>query len=429
MRSALVLLNAWLCLALIENLKVTNDPRNAFHVVSFAYEKGGMLELVVDDFALMVPHGYTPKEAKFEIAFVFVKSASDAESTFDHTKCLHTDFVVDGDKDDHVIHIGDPQKWKHTEYKHQIDEPGYYHLYFSNCVENTHSRFDLKLTQYNVEGGNKDFLSAGLTTLPLFYGFTFLVFVAMLLFWVYKLFEQWDCVRSIHWLMLVVLVFKLLAIFCETFMQMHLKNYGVHNGWFAAFYVFNFVKGTVMFVSIVLLGTGWSYLKPFLTDRDKQIILAVLVAQVMVNLATVVVGESAPGSYYGLKWQHILTALDLVCCIGILIPIYWSIRHLRAASGTSLKARKNLERLENFRSFYFAVMAYLYVTRILCYMLDSIISYEYAFVAPAAYEIASALFYASTGILFRPQKSSPYLALDKDDDDVDAAELEELTGH
>ena len=51
-----------------------------------------------------------------------------------------------------------------------------------------------------------------------------------------------------------------------------------------------------MFSVIVLIGTGWSYLKPFLTERDKQIMLVVFVVQVMVNIAVVVVDDESPGS-------------------------------------------------------------------------------------------------------------------------------------
>ncbi len=35
----------------------------------------------------------------------------------------------------------------------------------------------------------------------------------------------------------------------------------------------------LFFAVIVLIGTGWSYMKPFLTDRDRQIMLAVMVGR------------------------------------------------------------------------------------------------------------------------------------------------------
>ena len=36
----------------------------------------------------------------------------------------------------------------------------------------------------------------------------------------------------------------------------------------------------MMFVVIILIGTGWSLLKPFLNDREKKIFLIVLPLQV-----------------------------------------------------------------------------------------------------------------------------------------------------
>jgi hypothetical protein len=72
---------------------------------------------------------------------------------------------------------------------------------------------------------------------------------------------------------------------------------------------------------ILLIGTGWSLLKPFLNDREKKIIAVVLVLQVCVsergcegealaqcrrqvldNVALVVLEEMAPGSQEWYTW-------------------------------------------------------------------------------------------------------------------------------
>lgn len=91
-------------------------------------------------------------------------------------------------------------------------------------------------------------------------------------------------VRSIHLLMTLCLVLKICTLFFEAFREHAVKTTGMKNdGWTIMFYIFSFLKGTLMFAVIVLIGTGWSYLKPFLTDRDKQIMLAVLVAQVPIH--------------------------------------------------------------------------------------------------------------------------------------------------
>ena len=43
------------------------------------------------------------------------------------------------------------------------------------------------------------------------------------------------------------------------------------------------VPGTMLFLVIILLGTGWSLLKPFLSDREKKIFLTVLPLQVCIQ--------------------------------------------------------------------------------------------------------------------------------------------------
>jgi len=205
------------------------------------------------------------------------------------------------------------------------------------------------------------------------------------------------------------------------------KTTGMKNdGWTYLYYTFSFLKGGMMFSVIVLIGTGWSYLKPFLTDRDKQIMLAVLVAQVMINIAAVVVDEETPGAQNWITWRDILHLLDMICCCIILLPIVWSIRHLREAAGADGKAAANFARLKNFRSFYLLVVSYVYFTRIIVFLLGATLPFELTWMSYVFTEFAALAFYGITGYLFRPQSHNPYLALGKDDDNAPTAEMADL---
>jgi len=55
---------------------------------------------------------------------------------------------------------------------------------------------------------------------------------------------------------------------------------GSADGWSAVFYVVTFLKSLLLFTVILLIGTGWSLVKPYLNDREKQVVLIVLVLQV-----------------------------------------------------------------------------------------------------------------------------------------------------
>jgi len=83
---------------------------------------------------------------------------------------------------------------------------------------------------------------------------------------------------------------------------------------------------------ILLMGAGWSLLKPFLSDREKRIIIIVLPLQMLANVAVVMMNEFLPGSQGWVTWSDVFLLVDLLCCIAVLLPIVWSIRSLRQSS-------------------------------------------------------------------------------------------------
>ena len=73
------------------------------------------------------------------------------------------------------------------------------------------------------------------------------------------------------------------------------------------------------------------------------------------NVALVVLEEHAPGSQAWYTWRDVLHLVDIACCMAILFPIVWSIRHLRQAAAADGKAEHNLMKLTLFRQFYIMV--------------------------------------------------------------------------
>ena len=64
----------------------------------------------------------------------------------------------------------------------------------------------------------------------------------------------------------------------------------------------------------------------FTLDKEKRIILVVLILQVLDNVAMILLEESAPGSQRWLALRDILHLVDIICCCAILVPIVNSIR-------------------------------------------------------------------------------------------------------
>ena len=48
----------------------------------------------------------------------------------------------------------------------------------------------------------------------------------------------------------------------------------------------------LLFTVIILIGTGWSFLKSFLQEKEKKVLMIVIPLQVLANLASVVNGET-----------------------------------------------------------------------------------------------------------------------------------------
>merc|ERR1712015_48035 len=105
--------------------------------------------------------------------------------------------------------------------------------------------------------------------------------------------------------------------------------------------------------------------------------MVVLPAQVISNVAYIILEESDLGEIGHNFWKEVFVLIDLVCCGAILLPVVWSIRHLQDASSTDGKAAVSLEKLKLFRHFYIMVVCYVYFTRIIVYLLKITVPFQY----------------------------------------------------
>ena len=191
--------------------------------------------------------------------------------------------------------------------------------------------FHLQASFYNP---GPNYLSAGDTPLPLLYFSFFLLFLLISILWMTVICRASRAnsnasVHQIHHMMSVLTILKTISLFFESIRFHFLSLTGTSDFWSVLYYIFAALKGIMLFVVILLIGSGWSLMRPFLNDREKRIILAVLILQVIDNVAIIMVAETAPGSIGWLTWRDVLHLVDILCCCAILFPIVWSIRHLR----------------------------------------------------------------------------------------------------
>lgn len=293
---------------------------------------------------------------------------------------------------------------------------GEYSLFFANCLEDTVVSFDIQVALYNLDAdGDPDFLSVGQSELPIIYMVMFVLFTVAGACWAAIVIKNRATAHSIHTLMIVLVVLKSLTLLSQAGMFHLIKTTGHPDGWNIAFYIFTFFRSIMFFTVVVLVGTGWSYMKPFIADRERNILMIVIPLQVLANIAIVVLDENTPATKSWFTWRDIFHLLDIVCCCAILFPIVWSIKHLRVASQTDGKAAANLEKLQLFRQFYIMVVCYIYFTRIVVYLLKSTAPYQYDWMSDAATEVATLLFYIVTAYKFKPFSDNPYFEVSTSD--------------
>ncbi|KAH8303967.1 hypothetical protein KR044_007517 [Drosophila immigrans] len=303
-------------------------------------------------------------------------------------------------------------------------DEGLYNLYFHACPNYDNP----KQLSFNVdieENNNGNYLSAGEMPLPALYFMMSLLFFLSGLFWVFILKKSKHTVYKIHYLMAVLVFLKSLSLMFHSINYHFIEKRGEHvETWAILYYIAHLLKGAVLFITIVLIGTGWTFIKHILSDKDKKIFMIVIPLQVLANVAQIITDESDQSDAEFRTWYKIFFFVDLLCCFAILLPIVWSIRHLHEASATDGKAAINLRKLKLFRQFYLMIICYIYFTRIIVYLLQMTVVFQYAWLDEMFREWATYVFFVLTGYKFRPVSSHPYFTVpDEDDDD----EVEVLT--
>ncbi|XP_060203976.1 protein CANDIDATE G-PROTEIN COUPLED RECEPTOR 7-like [Lycium barbarum] len=415
-------------LAEIRSTQIRSDSRSTIPFDEFGYTHFGRLNLTVTDITLSHPKS-GPEPVPSELGFFLVTREAwphvlEQLQDGDIRCTLHSDLVK------RVLTFDQLQpSVKQFNTSFNVAEANQFTLVFANCMPNLEVSMNVHsvMYNYNPKSGDLDFLSAGKTALPVIYYLFFVVYVLMGGLWVFALYKKRLSVYGIHFFMLAVVILKALNLLCEAEDKSYIKKTGTAHGWDVLFYIFSFLKGITLFTLIVLIGTGWSFLKPYLQDKEKKVLMIVIPLQVVANLAQVVIDETGPFGENSYTWKQVFLLVDIVCCCAVLFPIVWSIKNLREAAKTDGKAAVNLMKLTLFRQYYVIVICYIYFTRVVVYALETITSYRYQWTSVVAAEAATLAFYVFTGYNFRPKTHNPYFAIDDEEEEAasEALKLED----
>ena len=439
------------------DLKVRNDGRGSFAIETFGFADQGLMTLTVPYFTVVDDNGKEEgdDDVQGESVFLFRKlrtrseavqmvqeanaagkcmwsNVSDIDATLAPTsqpKARDSFIAGSGSLDETnyfpVIVREKVSRGEGLSFTHRFakGEEGIYVLVFTRC-EPSVGRVSFDLNAEFVNPG-PNYLSAGDSIVPILLFLFSVAFSALFCFWYRYCAEHKDKVRNVHKLMAMLLIVKSFALLMHAVDMHYLKVKGVVFGWNVIYYIFAFVKGIMFFTVVLLIGSGWSMLKTTLSEGEKKIFLCVIPMQVLANIALIVEEEIAPGSIAWLHWRDILHLVDIACCMAILFPIVWSIRHLKmTADLNDEKTQVNLAKLRQFRSFYLLVVTYIYFTRIIVFLLGATLPFHMSWVETFADQGATLAFFLFTGYRFRPGCDNPYLRLstldDDDEDDNDA---------
>ncbi|CAN7989836.1 unnamed protein product, partial [Ixodes pacificus] len=310
---------------------------------------------------------------------------------------------------------------------------GLYSLYFHNChpspVGFTNSSANLSASDFFLRGSwavvisernEGSYLSAGEIPLPQVYFLVSIVFFVVGCYWIYVLRQRRQEAYKIHFLMGLLVFVKSCSLLLHGINYHFISKDGSPiEAWAVLFYITHLLKGALLFITIVLIGTGWAFIKHILSDKDKKIFMIVIPLQLLANVAQIIMEESEEGESQHTTWREVFILVDLLCCGAILFPVVWSIRHLQEASQTDGKAAINLEKLKLFRHFYVMIVCYIYFTRIIVFLLKITVPFRYEWLDELFREGATLVFFVLTGYKFRPTQSNPYFRLSQEEEEME----------
>lgn len=418
----ILLLTTTQTFALRHHLSISHDDRRIFKIETFGFNEGGVMNLQVSGLKIESPKS-SADSGTVKLGFIMRKAQSESSAQQDlesiiETKACIIDRLAESDV---FLDLSDVKTWANSQLTHEFSatEVGLYSLVFAQCQSDSGQHRVSFTADAEFTNIGPNFLSAGDIPLPSVYLIFSLLFSASLVIWIWVLVmakHQNAIVHNIHYMMLALLVLKCLTLLFESIRYHYIAATGASELWSVVYYIFAFMKGIMLFTVILLIGSGWSLMKPYLNDREKQIIIVVLTLQVIDNIAMVILEETSPGTLVWLTWRDVLHLVDIMCCCAILFPIVWSINHLKLAAEADGKASSNLKKLTIFREFYVMVVAYIYVTRIAVYLLSASIPFNQLYLADIFNELTTLLFYMVTGYKFRPAPDNPYLPIRSEDD-------------
>ncbi|KAK8687470.1 hypothetical protein V6N13_086285 [Hibiscus sabdariffa] len=276
---------------------------------------------------------------------------------------------------------------------------------------------------YNLEGkqNRRDYLSAGETILPVVYFLSSLVYFTLAGIWIYVLYKRRLTCSLIHFFMLSFVILKAFNLVFEAENKHYIKRTGRSRDYDILFYISSFLKRVMLYTLVVLIGAGWSHLKPYLQDKEKKVLKMVIPLQVVTHIALVFIEEMPLPIPFKPTWKTVSSLVQLICYCAVSLKTFRSIWILDEAARTDEKAAMKLMKLTAFILYYVTVICYIYLTdHDVVYALERNTCYEYPWIGVVVGELATVAFCVFSGYKFKPAAHDPYSVMDDEEKDIAA---------
>ncbi|KAG0353451.1 hypothetical protein BG005_007269 [Podila minutissima] len=409
-------------------LVISEDQRALINIGSFGFLPGGTLGLDLQNLKVepAIYYGQEPLpeggQMEDRIGFLILKAPSNADAVDWETDCILDNpfFKIDMEEGRSEFQSVDPKKTTFNyNYVIKDGEQEQWTIIFVNCPRSIVS-FKLKTTEMNP---GQNYLSAGDIPLPKVYGGSAVAYAVAAMAWLYMLTRNDTKVFWPHKLIFILAVMISVQKAFQALKTYYMGQGADAEGWTVMFYIFAFLKGSLSILIITLIASGWMFIKPFLNQKDKKIILIIIPLQILSNIAQTIQNETAIGSINWAFWSQVFPLVDLISCVVILGVIIQTQRHLSEAAEAEGKVNESKSKYKLWGSFYLITVVYMYLTRILIEFLKAALPYQYVqWLVELLNEAITLGFYATVGYKFRPYANNPYTLIDEDEHNHDIEE-------
>ncbi|KAK9072755.1 hypothetical protein SSX86_009190 [Deinandra increscens subsp. villosa] len=385
--------------AAIKSFKIRSDNRPLIIFGKFGFTATGFLSIAISNVSVTSTGSpYDPSRIGFFLVWDLTPNQLRLELQQSPGFCVRDSILMFDSPLFTFSEITDTYSLLNKSY--DVTHPDQYSLFVVNCNPESFVTMDVRIEAYNIyDGTTKDYLSAGLTQLPSLYFIISLIYINFLAIWIRVCFKNQRSVHRIHLLMGALLTMQAVSMFCNAEERRHVKATGTPQGWDVMFYVFHFVNNVLLFTVIMLIGAGWSYLKPFLQKKEIIFLIIMIPVQVLGSVAFIVNDVSHVTGVFSkerVTWSQVSTWTDAICWCAVFYPIVWWLKE-------PLKTDEKYGRhLSLFIRFYLLVVSYLWLPKICVFALEILVDYRNLWVFSATEEIGSLVFYLVMFYMFRP---------------------------